>query len=203
MGRNKKEQPPAGGAVTEPVSNSAVNPMVHKMTGHETEEEMANSLPTNTVTTEAGDDKPARKPRRSKAEMEAGRAKVLSPDAALMEDKRYARAVGKATFFGAPKAVKGGFHLAANMANNPEIELNSGENEDIEDFFYALSKRRAVFDPYATWWTSLLYFLAMIGTLIGTRFVKAQGEDFQKSLAKAFGFGAEPAPEAPEATEPK
>jgi hypothetical protein len=168
----------------------AVRTQVKTMTGFGSEAEMAASLPENTITGGEGPElTPTGRIKRKlgpRASTIAARGVQEDP---LLQDRRYVRAVGKATFFGAPKAVKGAFSVAATIAEQPAIALDEEETEDVDDFFYALSKRRTLGDPFATWYGSLLYFLAMLGTLIGTRFANAKGQNFQKSLAKMFGYG--------------
>lgn len=196
MPKLKKTPPAEGGAVTATLPGE-VNPQIKAMTGHTSEEDMLSTLPENTNAPGEDGDKPRRK-RRSKSEMAAARGGEATPAGAvdpLLADKRYQRALGKATFFGAPKMIKGGFSIAAEVAGKDEVALTSDENEDVEDFFYALSKRRSVGDPFALWYTSLLYFVAMLAGLIGSRVAAMQGDNIQKRLAKMFGYGAEETPE--------
>jgi hypothetical protein len=172
--------PPAGGSVQ---PGEGVRPQVMQMTGHATEEEMISSLPENT-NQPTGDDDAPRRTRRPR------QPRPVEPEAdPLATDKRYQRAVGNGTFLGAPKIVKGGFSIAAKIADKEEIALNEDEAEEVDDYFYALSKRHPLGDPFATWYMSLLYFVAMIATLVGTRFAQAQGDEFQTRLARLFGYG--------------
>lgn len=193
MARVKKLPPPAGGSIEHPIDgvasdNSGINPQVMKMTGHQSEEEMAASLPTDTIAAQPEEDRPKRK-RRSKEEIAASRGEVNPTADPLLADPRYMKAISHASAFGAGKSIKGGFKIAGKIAHKPEIALDREEEEEVDLFFYAMSKRRALADPFATWWGSLLYFTVMMATLIGSRFAMMQGDHFQKQLAKAFGFG--------------
>lgn len=182
--------PPSGGAV-QAAETGSVNPQVMRMTGHGSEEEMASSLPTNTMEL-AADETPKRK-RRSKAEMAAGK-ETPSVDP-LLDDRRYQAAIAKASAFGTAKGIKSGFRIAGKIANDESLSLDGEEEKDLDDFFYALSKRRALADPFATWYGTLLYFFVMMATLIGSRFATVKGASFQKSLAEMFGFGEKEKPE--------
>lgn len=178
MPRGKKLPPPAGGAI---VDDTPVNPQVLRMTGHQSESEMVDSLPTDTRATSEDDEiKPKRTYRKRKVQ-----EPEIDP---FMSDKQYRRAVGKATFLGAPKGVKGGFKIASKIAHDPDIALDVEEEEDVDDFFYAFAMRRSLGDPFERWWTALLYFMVMMATFIGTRFARSQGEGLQKEIAKWFGY---------------
>lgn len=182
--RASQGAPPPGGAIQDAAPK--INPQVQQMTGHASEDEMVSSLPSDTNTEDnASPDKQARRRRKVKTPPPV----APTPEQQLANDPRYQRAIAKATFLGAPKGVKGAFSLAAKIADKPTIALDHNEQEDVDDYFYALSKRRAMFDPFATWWSSLLYFAVMLATLIGTRFAQAQGEQLQKKLAEFFGYG--------------
>lgn len=180
--------PTAGGAVAE---KPRVNLQVQQMTGHQSEEEMVASLPTDTAAPVEGESETPTRKRRKK--------RTISPVATdvdpLANDVIYQRAIRKSTFMGAPKGVKGAFKVASKITSKPSIALDHNEEEDVDDYFYALSKRRAVFDPFETWWTSLLYFIVMMATLIGTRFAQAQGEGMQKAIAEWFGYSKKDAEE--------
>lgn len=167
-----------------------VREQVKTMSGFNSEEEMLSSLPESTITALPTDEAPRRR-RRTKAEMEALRAGEGSAPDPLLSDRRYQRAVGKGTFYGAPRIVKSGFSLAATIAKQDKIRLDDAETEDVEDFFYAVSKRHPFGDPFATWYGCLFLFLALMGALVGKRFAEAKGESFQKSLAKFFGYGGD------------
>src|SRR5580698_5792558 len=93
MGRIKKVAPPEGGSVqSEPVREA-----VKQMTGFQSEDEMAASLPENTMTPEPGEDAApvrVRRPRRTKEEILAARGGAPAvEDDPLMMDPRYKREV--------------------------------------------------------------------------------------------------------------
>jgi hypothetical protein len=151
---------------------------IEKMTGHESQEEMLASLPSSTVGVTGTDkargpngrllkaDGTERAPRGSRSTRST--QQTVNP---LMQDERYKKAIAGINFFGAPRMINSGFGVAATLMNDPEMSLQPGEREAVDDYFYALSKHLQ-FDPMASVAGRLLVLLALIGELVVKRIMK-------------------------------
>jgi hypothetical protein len=195
---NKKTPPPDGGSVQ---TESPISASVSRMSGFSSEQEMKDSLPDSTLTSEP-DEKPRRK-RRTKEEILAakGGAGNIAIDAdPNMSDPVYRKAVEKMRSAGISTTVKSGFKTAAIATNDANWELDDEEIDDIDGFSYVMSKKFPLMDPTRHWISMLLYFVALMGTMIFKRAVLS-GEDsflgkFTADFKKAFGFGEKPALDA-------
>lgn len=155
----------------------APNPQIVNMLSPEAEPEFLESLtPADTVS----DDKPARKPRADK-----GKPRTVRKPVELENDPLLARARRKFGALGGSAAFKKFFSMI-------EKPLDSQEEEDVDDYFYLLSKKAAI-DPSESWIAMILCAAILVFRLVGTR-TKVAGE-----LAKAFGEKkTEPRPEETE-----
>lgn len=179
----KKKNPEMYKDATPPPTTAAPNtepvrPQIKQMTGFKSAEEMAASLPTDTMTS-APEERPRKYTRKPKQEE--------APRDPLLDDPRYKKAIASMQGFGGPKIVKGGFSAVALATSEPAIALNGEEGEQLDDFFYVLGKRYQALDPSGHWFTMLLYFLSMLGTFIFTRVMSSKGNSLQKQLAQWFG----------------
>lgn len=184
----ERNKPAEGGAVTHVAEE--VRPQIHQMTGHGSEEEMAESLPENTMQPVV-DDKPKRK-RRSKEEMAASRGESSAPmgstDDPLMADARYRKCVEKMRGKTLTTTVEKGFEVAAAATKDRDWLLEKDEVEEVDDVSYVLAKRYPVLDPTNHWLSMAVYSLAILGGLIFKRAGKAAvGGWLQKLMASLGG----------------
>ena len=182
--RRAAQAPPPGGAV----QPDAIREPIKQMTGFATEQEMQAALPDNTMTAPDAEEKP-RKPRRSKAEMEAQRAREggsQTPDDPNMLDPRYKKAVEKMRSAGISTTVKSGFKTAAVVTGDQVWDLEKDEADDVDDFSYVVSKKYPIMDPTRHWLSMAIYFLALLGTLIFKRAAKANVASWMKTLTDWF-----------------
>lgn len=174
-----------------------IRSQIKGMSGFGSEEEMAESLPETTIAApgaSAPGEKPKRK-RRTQAEMAAVRGQtpgVVTEEDVLMQDPRYAKAVGNMRSAGVGKTIKGGFNMAAIQMKDDGWKLEPDEEEDVDDFSYVLSKKYNLLDPTRTWYTMAIYFCALMGTLIFKRAGRAKVESWLTKLTDIF---KEPTPE--------
>lgn len=166
---------------------------IKQMTGFSTEGAMAASLPEDTMTNQGDttEPPPARRKRRSKAEMEAFRAGQPSKPPSFdpnMDDPRYRRAVEKMRAGSGTAVIKGGFKGVALGLAQPEIALEPEEELDVEDFFYVMSKRSEWLDPTKSGWTMAIYFFGLLGTLIFKRVAHSQADEWTNSFKRWFGM---------------
>lgn len=156
--------------------NTPVRPQIKQMTGHMSEEEMAESLPTNTMLVE--EDRPKRT-RRAKPQEPA-----IDP---LMADKRYAEAVSNMRGLGAPRVVKGAFNIIGTALENDKFPLNSDEEREVDDYFYVMGKKYSILDPSSSPVWMALYFLGMIITFGLSRFVDFKSDEIKDQIGRWFG----------------
>ena len=184
MPRLKKDAPPAGGAVTEPVREQ-----IKKMSGSQSEQEMADALPTDTMQAPLPgmeDLTSTGRPRRPRGPNKPRGAPMEEVDP-LMLDPRYKKAIERMRSAGISKTVKGGFAGAAVMTKDPDWKLDEEEGEEVDDFSYVVSKKYPLMDPSRHWISMILYFVALIGTLIFKRAAKMKAESWMKKLSEWFG----------------
>jgi hypothetical protein len=166
-------------AKTEP--QEPVRPEVKRMSGHESEAEMAAGLPDNTMTAAP---EAIKRTRRTKAEMETLRSQgAADPN---LSDKRYVSAIAKMNAFGGPKLVKGTFAAVGLATGDKNIPLNQEESDDLEDYFYVLSKKYNVLDPTRHWVTMAVFFFGMLGSFILTRVLGSKSNSLAKQIAGWF-----------------
>src|SRR5574337_552615 len=171
----KKTEP----ASTPVVNNAPVREQIKQMSGHANAEEMAESLPDNTMV--APIEETPRKKRRTRAEIEA--AEGMDP---RLTDPHYRKAVAGMSGFGVPKIIKGGFDLTATVSQDVKWKLDDGEKETLDDFFYALGVRYGSLDPMKHWVTTALYFFGMLGTFIMSRAMQSKTNSWIKSFTGWF-----------------
>lgn len=174
---------------------------IKQMTGFSSAEEMADALPENTMQPlfDEGEGTPRqRRKRRSKEEMAAFRRSQGIPDPYapsspamagtddLMSDPRYRKAVEKMRTAGMTNTIDSGFSTAALITQDEEWKLQKEEREDVDDFSYVVSKKFPILDPTAHWFSMLIYFFAMMGTLIFKRAAKMNAETWMKKLHDMF-----------------
>jgi len=174
---------------------------IKQMTGFSSAEEMADALPENTMQPlfEGDGEQPRQKrKRRTKEEMAAFRRSQGIPDPYassspamagtddLMSDPRYRKAVEKMRTAGMTNTIDSGFSTAALITQDEEWKLQKEEREDVDDFSYVVSKKFPILDPTAHWFSMLIYFFAMMGTLIFKRAAKMNAETWMKKLHDMF-----------------
>jgi hypothetical protein len=185
MARPKKD------AVSNPApapSLDTVREQVKQMSGHQTEEEMAATLPVNTMTLEETGTAPvARRKRRTKEEMARARGELpaSSPDP-NMSDPKYVKALKDMQAFGGASIIKGGFDVAAIATHDPAMKLQEPEEERLDGYFYVMSKKYNVLDPTNHWFTMALYFFGLLGSFIFTRVAHKKGNEMIDSLTRWF-----------------
>lgn len=175
---------------------------IKQMTGFSSAEEMSDALPENTMQSlfEGDGEQPRQKrKKRTKAEMAAWRASQGIPDPSasggpvnaslddpLMSDPRYRKAVEKMRTAGMTNTIDSGFSTAALITQDDDWKLAKEEREDVDDFSYVVSKKFPILDPTAHWLSMLIYFFAMMGTLIFKRAAKMNAETWMKKLHDMF-----------------
>jgi len=178
-------------------SPDTVREQVKQMSGHQTEEEMAASLPINTMALDATETAPvARRKRRTKEEMARARGELPagSPDP-LMADPVYRKAIQDMQGFGGASLVKGGFDVAAlAITHDPAMKLQETEEERLDGYFYVMSKKYNVLDPSNHWFTMALYFFGLLGSFIFTRVAHKKGNEMIDSLTRWFSGEKEKEP---------
>lgn len=169
-------------------SPETVRTQIKMMSGHASEEEMAASLPDNTMTTPALEE-PARtrRPRRTKEEMAAARAAQAGEADPNMSDPKYVKYLAEMRGFGGASLVKGGFNVAAIAAKDESIRLQDEEEAKLDGYFYVMSKKYNVLDPTNHWFTMALYFFGLLGSFIFARVAKAKGDSIVKQFTHWFG----------------
>ncbi len=191
MPRLKKDAPPAGGSVQ--VANEPVREQIKKMSGSQSEEEMAAALPTDTMQSALPgmeDLTPTGRLRRPRGPRKPKPIEEMEVDP-LMQDPRYKKAVERMRSAGLSKTVKGGFQGAAVMTKDDDWKLDSEEEGEVDDFSYVVSKKWPIMDPTYHWISMILYFVSLIGTLIFKRAAKMKAESWMKKLSDWFGSGEE------------
>ena len=183
-------------------NEEVVREQVKQMTGFKSAEDMADALPENTMQPMfEGEGEPPRQKRkkRTKAEMAAYRASMGIPDPyastgsvepsmddPLMADPRYRKAVEKMRTAGMTNTIDSGFSTAALITQDEDWKLQKEEWENVDDFSYVVSKKFPILDPTHHWFSMLLYFLALMGTLIFKRAAKMNAETWMKKLHDMF-----------------
>lgn len=186
-----RKKPAEGGAVTgDGFPSDPVRPQIQQMTGHTTEEEMAASLPDNTMTP-TEEEAPRRKyTRRTKAEMAAARGEVPATDPnidPLMQDERYRKIVEKMRGKTLTTTVTKGFEIAAVSTKDESWKLEREEVTEVDDVSYVLAKRYPVLDPTNHWLSMAVYSFAILGGLIFKRAGKAAVGGWIQSLMASLG----------------
>jgi len=172
---------------------------VKRMSGHANEQEMADSLPENTMLSGMEEAPRQRRPRRTKAEMDALRGQATPSADPLMADPVYARAVQDMQAFGGSGLVKGAFSTAAVAMKDEEIALQTPEEKRLDGYFYVMSKKYNVLDPTGNWFTMALYFFGMLGSFIFARVAKKKGDTLVKQFQSWFSSEeTKPDPDAKE-----
>lgn len=122
--------PPAPAASNEKTGSAEVviRDAIKTMSGFKDEDALAKAIPESTA---EGNPEKKRK-RRTKAEMEAAKGSSLSPE--IENDARYKKAVTNMSAFGGAKTVRSAFAVTG-------APLQADENEEVEDYFYVISKR--------------------------------------------------------------
>jgi hypothetical protein len=176
--------------VPQPTTETPVRPQIKQMTGHASETEMAENLPTDTMAGAPGspEDEPKRK-RRTKAEMDAARGAGASLDDPNMSDPRYKRIIEKTRAMGGVKIVKSGFALSGKP-------LDQDEELDFDDYFYVVSKK-VKFDPASSWLMMIVWFAGLMCQAIAARVLKSKGEDLMKKVIEWFKPESESKKETP------
>lgn len=177
----RRFEPPAEGASNG--TSAPVRVQIKQMTGHANEEEMAASLPTNTMETPV--DAPKRAYRK-KTEAAVDR----DPN---MDDPVFVESLKKLQGYGVPRLVKGAFAVAEKAMDKDDIRLNRTEEGEVDAYFYVLSKKYGGLDPSKHWLSMLFYFTGMIGSFIVSR-VMENSESFQMTMGKFFNKEEEPEP---------
>jgi hypothetical protein len=177
-------------------SPDAVRVQVKQMSGHQTEEEMAESLPVNTMALESEETAPvARRKRRTKEEMARARGEVPAGLDPNFSDPKYVKALKDMQAFGGSSIVKGGFDVAALAMRDPAIKLQEPEEDRLDGYFYVMSKKYNVLDPTAHWFTMALYFFGLLGSFVFTRLAHKKGNEMIDQLTRWFGGKDEEAKE--------
>jgi hypothetical protein len=165
---------------------------IKQMTGHANEEEMAASLPENTMTATPEEDRPRRK-RRSKEEMAAARGESAPAPMAdgdpLLNDPLYQKYMKDFQAFGGGGAVKGAFNIGAPVFK--ASPLDEKEEKKVDGFFYCASKRFNFGDPFKNWFTASILFVGMLSSFIVSRVVEVKGNEIQEHFARLFGMKKE------------
>jgi hypothetical protein len=181
---------PRKDAVSNPApapSPDAVREQVKQMSGHQSEEEMAASLPENTMLPGMEETVQPRRKRRTKAEMDAARGVPAQGADPNMTDPKYVKALKDMQAFGGSSIVKGGFDVAALAMRDPAIKLQEPEEDRLDGYFYVMSKKYNVLDPTAHWFTMALYFFGLLGSFIFTRLAHKKGNEMIDQLTRWFG----------------
>lgn len=192
-------KPAEGGSIGggEASPSTSINDQIKQMTGFASPEEMAESLPENTMTAPIEEDRP-RKKRRTKEEMAASRGESTSTTVELdplMQDERYKKIVEKMRGKTLTTTVVKGFDVAAKATEDPEWHLEKDEVGEVDDISYILAKRYPVLDPTNHWLSMAVYSLAVLGGLIFKRAGKAAvGSGIQKLMAMLGGDEEEAEP---------
>lgn len=143
------------------------------MSGFENEASLAAAIPDSTATSAA--EKPKRT-RRTKAEMEAAKGGATpNPD---MEDKRYRDAVTNMSAFGGAKTVRAAFQTTGKP-------LDAGEDKEVDDYFYVISKRYGL-DASKSGLFLSLYAILLILRLIVTRLMNTTSTNLWSQFAGMF-----------------
>ena len=186
MGRSKKSfpSPEAGAAETSPPE---VRQQIKQMTGHASAEEMADSLPMNTMI--ASEEETPRRKRRSKEEIAASRAgTATSSTDPNMVDPFYREAIEDMRAFGGGSIIKGGFSTMGVALHDEKIPLTKKEEKRLDGYFYVMSKKYNVLDPSNHWFTMALYFFGMLGSFIFARIAEKKGEDMTQQVMRWLGM---------------
>jgi hypothetical protein len=127
-------------------------------------------------------------PRKLKKDGTPRKRRTMAPESAsdnLMDDPRYVKAIQGLNFFGAPRMLKRGFKTGATILKDPEIALSQEEEENVDNYFYALSKHMN-FDPMATIIGRAILLILLLGELIVWRWLKYSpyGEIIKKWLSE-------------------
>jgi hypothetical protein len=150
----------AAGSAVQP-ANAPAREQIVNMIAPGSEEDFAASLPESTAapldlgtgTVEA----PQKRKRRSKEEMAAARGGAPAtppPQDDLMSDPRYRKIMGKMSGLGGKKIVAIGFKASGKP-------LNDEEEEDVDDCFYALSRKGGL-AAGDSWAVLIIYTLVII-----------------------------------------
>lgn len=151
-------------------SMTAIRPQVSDMLAPGSEEDFMESLPDSTANPE--DVTPTgRKKRRDAGQPKGPRKPKATPiQGEIVVDEKLERAKKKYASLGGGTAIKSLFV----MLDKP---LDRGEEEDIDDYFYLLSKK-AQLDPSESWIVMFFCALILLGRLLGTR--TAIGSEIKK-----------------------